>query len=160
MAKTPALLLASVWSYLVTVSRFSALTVTLACVANGPLHAAVDPHNEATEEQKQFFNDKVYPVLESHCYRCHGGEDKLKGEFRITSREGLIRGGELGPGLNLQQPERSLLLEMVSWKDSDHEMPPKKPLERQELAILQQWVHMGAPFDPAKEIKGKRQITK
>ncbi|MEM7013785.1 MAG: PSD1 and planctomycete cytochrome C domain-containing protein, partial [Verrucomicrobiota bacterium] len=108
----------------------------------------------ATAEQKAFFNSKVLPILEASCFSCHGGEDKLKGEFRITSREGLIRGGELGPGLDLQQPGRSLVLEMLSWSDADYEMPPKGKLPDAELAILQQWVEMGAPYDPAKEIKG------
>lgn len=101
-----------------------------------------------------FYREKVYPILKEHCFSCHGGKDKLKGEFRVTSREGLLRGGEFGPGYDEVEPAKSLFLEMISYKDADYEMPPKAKLPDSELNILTEWINKGAPFDPALEIKG------
>ena len=51
-------------------------------------------------EQTAFFKKEVKPILEENCYRCHGGEDKIKGHFRVTSREGILKGGDQGTAYN------------------------------------------------------------
>ena len=105
-------------------------------------------------ENLAFFNDQVFPILEKNCFKCHGAGDHLKGDFRITSREGLIHGGHFGPGYNEAEPEKSVLLEMISYKSEKYEMPPKGKLPEAEIAILTEWIDRGAPYDPAVEIKG------
>ncbi|MDF1859355.1 MAG: PSD1 and planctomycete cytochrome C domain-containing protein [Verrucomicrobiales bacterium] len=101
-----------------------------------------------------FYEEKVFPILKKNCFKCHGAEEKLKGNFRVTSREGLLLGGDYGPGLDEAEPAKSLFLEMVSYKDEENQMPPKAKLPDPELAILSEWIEMGAPYDPALEIKG------
>lgn len=101
-----------------------------------------------------FYREKIHPLLEQHCFKCHGGEEKLKGNFRITSREGLLLGGDYGSGYDTDNPEKSLLLEMVSYQDDDSQMPPKAKLPDADLALLKEWVLKGVPYDPALEIKG------
>ena len=103
----------------------------------------------------QFFDQKVLNILKQNCFKCHGEEKKLKGHFRITSRKGLLEGGDIGPAINLKEPDKSLLLEMISYKDGDHEMPPKEKLPQEQIDILTQWVKMGAPFNPEHEIAGE-----
>ena len=108
-----------------------------------------------TPEQIKFFDEKVFPVLESKCFKCHGGEDKLKGGFRVTSYEGMVHGGEIGSALDKENPAKSLFLEMISYKDDEHMMPPKSKLPPEEMAALTKWVtEMGAVFNPGKEIRG------
>ena len=102
----------------------------------------------------QFFDQKVLAILKENCFKCHGSEKRLKGHFRITSRAGLLKGGEIGPAINLNAPEQSLLLQMISYKDENHEMPPKEKLPQESIDILTQWVKMGAPFNPKHEIAG------
>jgi len=102
----------------------------------------------------EFFDQKVYAILKDNCFKCHGGEKKLKGQFRLTSREGLLAGGEIGPAINLKEPQKSLLLDMLSYRDGDHEMPPKAKLPQAQIDILTQWVKLGAPFNPKLEIVG------
>lgn len=106
------------------------------------------------EAGRLYFKEKVHPLLERHCFKCHGAEAELKSDFRITSRAGLLHGGHYGPAYNADDPAASVLLEMVSYKDADHQMPPKGKLGDEELAILAHWMEMGAPYDPALEIKG------
>ena len=102
----------------------------------------------------EFFDKKINPILQKACYKCHGGKNKLKGELRLTSRAGILRGGESGAALNFSKPEESLLLTMLSWKDENHEMPPNEKLPDDQISLLTQWVKLGAPFNPAKEIHG------
>ena len=81
-----------------------------------------------TPEDAAFFKKEVLPILQKSCFRCHGEKEKLKGHFRITSREGILNGGDQGAAYNEKEPEKSILLEMISYKDGDHEMPPKEKL--------------------------------
>ncbi len=109
---------------------------------------------DADKSAIAFFDSKVHPILEANCYKCHGGGKSLKGEFRLTSREGLLKGGERGPAIDAGNPGNSVLLEMISYKDEHHEMPPKGKLEDADIKVLNEWVAMGAPYNPAREISG------
>lgn len=106
------------------------------------------------EGGRRYYAERVHPLLKTHCFRCHGEGEELKGGFRLTSREGLLHGGHYGPAFNSADPASSVLLEMVSYKDADHQMPPKGKLPEEALAILAHWMEMGAPYDPALEIRG------
>src|SRR5207302_65517 len=65
--------------------------------------AALAPQRTATlspDAAKALFSSKVRPVLEAHCVKCHGGE-ATKGEFDLTTRQGLLHGGGDGPAVLL-----------------------------------------------------------
>lgn len=110
---------------------------------------------EVDEAGLTFYREKVYPVLQANCFKCHGGGDELKGDFRLTSRAGLLHGGHYGPAYDADDPASSVLLEMISYKDADHQMPPKGKLPDEARMVLAHWMEMGAPYDPALEINGK-----
>ncbi|MEM9281299.1 MAG: PSD1 and planctomycete cytochrome C domain-containing protein, partial [Verrucomicrobiota bacterium] len=121
----------------------------------GGLILASNVEVTGNEVGEKFYADQVFPILKQNCFECHGGEDKLRGHFRITSREGLLEGGDFGPAYDEEDPATSLLLEMVSYKDAEHQMPPKGKLPDESTEILKQWVALGAPYDPTLEIKGE-----
>ncbi len=101
-----------------------------------PLHAAVD------------FNHQIVPLLRKHCGECHTG-DKLKGGFSMNDRKALLHGSENGPVIDLEKPEKSLLLELVTTDDKDKRMPPKgSGLSAAEAALLRQWVAEKLPWEP------------
>ena len=75
-----------------------------------------------TAEQVRFFEEKVRPILETRCLKCHGGGGKVKGGFRLDSRAAVLKGGELGPAVDADQPEQSLLLQAIRYEEL--EMPP------------------------------------
>ena len=122
------------------------------CVLAMPMVLSAQELSDAAKVE--FFDQKVYAILKDNCFKCHGEEKKLKGQFRLTSREGLLAGGEIGPAINLKEPQKSLLLDMLSYRDGDHEMPPKAKLPQAQIDILTQWVKLGAPFNPKLEIAG------
>jgi hypothetical protein len=94
------------------------------------------------------FREQVWPILRDNCFRCHGGRQRLRGDLRLTTREGLLAGGERGPVLDLEQPDRSRLLQMISYKDASHEMPPSGKLPQAQIDVLTAWVASGAPWSP------------
>jgi hypothetical protein len=96
---------------------------------------------------EDFFTAKVEPLLKERCYECHSHKGKMKGGLTLDSRSGWEQGGDDGPAVMLGKPDESLLIKMVRWSDDDHQMPPKKKLADGEIALLEEWVKMGAP-DP------------
>src|SRR6185312_2224657 len=96
-----------------------------------------------TAEQVRFFDEKVRPILETRCWKCHGG-GKVKGGFRLDSRTATLKGGDLGPAVNADQPEQSLLLQAIRYEEL--EMPPGGKLPAAEQAILTRWVKEGVPW--------------
>jgi hypothetical protein len=100
------------------------------------------------EHQAAFFEAKVRPLLVARCYECHSTEaGKSKGGLLLDSRDALRKGGESGPVLDLEHPELSPLLVAVRRENADTAMPPKEPLARAEVAVLEEWIRSGA-FDP------------
>jgi hypothetical protein len=90
----------------------------------------------------------VKPILEANCFECHGGRPTVKGEFRLTSRAGLLKGASRGPAINGDNPAESPLLQMISYKDEHHQMPPSGKLSQTDIDILTQWVNTGASWYP------------
>src|SRR5262249_38323975 len=98
-----------------------------------------------------FFEKKIRPVLVERCYKCHSAQaEKLKGDLRLDSREGFLRGGESAtPAIVPGDAERSRLIEAIRYKKEDLQMPPPKQgkLTDQQIADFVAWINMGAP-DP------------
>jgi WD40 repeat protein/mono/diheme cytochrome c family protein len=86
-------------------------------------------------------------LLKSNCFSCHD-DDKKKGGLIMTSRDALLKGGDNGPALDLDAPEKSALLESLA-ADADPHMPPKKQLSGEQIAALQAWAKGGAQWDAA-----------
>jgi hypothetical protein len=78
----------------------------------------------------------------------------MKGGLTLDSRSGWEQGGDSGPAIVPGKPEKSLLVTAVRYTDEDYQMPPKKQLPENEIAILEEWVKRGAP-DPRKTERPK-----
>jgi hypothetical protein len=120
--------------------RFLSTLVLLTIADMSPLPAQDKP---PTADQVQFFETKIRPLLANNCYKCHGGK-KPKGQLHLDSRAGILKGGESGPAIVPGRPAESLLLRAVNYRDL--EMPPGKRLARKDVALLEEWVRMGAPW--------------
>ncbi len=113
-----------------------------------PLMAASLAQAELQPAESDFFEKKVRPLLISRCYDCHSEEKgKARGGLTVDTKEALMHGGDSGAALIAGQPDKSLLIEAIRYQNRDLQMPPKSPLTPAEVAILEQWVQMGAP-DP------------
>jgi len=97
-----------------------------------------------TPEQAKFFENEVQPLLKAHCFSCHGGEKKIKGGLRLTTRAALLKGGDSGPVILLDKPQESPLLEAL--QHNELKMPPRAKLPQAQIDILTKWVKMGVPY--------------
>jgi hypothetical protein len=130
------------------VQAFSSATVWAAI-----LLAALSARSSAAEPAVteaaavEFFERKVRPVLAEHCYKCHSSQaKKLKGGLLLDSRATLLDGGDNGPAVVPGHPEKSRLVEAISYKNVDLRMPPKAKLPDAAIADLAAWVKMGVPW--------------
>jgi mono/diheme cytochrome c family protein len=98
-------------------------------------------------DSPEFFEKRVRPVLSDRCFKCHSSNaEKLKGGLMLDSREAILKGGDTGPAVEPGNPEKSLLIDAIHWKDKDMQMPPKKQLAADEVAGIEAWVRAGAPW--------------
>jgi mono/diheme cytochrome c family protein len=107
---------------------------------------------DLSKENLAFWKDQAKPLLQENCWKCHGAGKKIKGDLILTTREGILTGGEIGPAVDFEKPDASLVLEMTSYKDDDHQMPPIGKLKDEQIATLAEWIKRGLPFHPEDEI--------
>ncbi len=117
------------------------MTICLTLISCRILFAQEPVNWEAT------FENNIRPVLAGTCFACHGDANaKLAGGLRIDSREALLKGGDSGPAIDLQQPSRSLLVQAIARADGVSPMPPDqdRALRRDQVNTFTQWIAAGA----------------
>jgi hypothetical protein len=127
-----------------------ALTVLLvaACAGRGPSQPVGD----------ELFEKHVRPVLVERCLSCHAA-DKAKGGLRLDTRENLLKGGDGGPVVVPGKPRDSRLVEAVRHA-GDLKMPPNAKLPDRDVAALERWVSLGAPWPAAAKLAAPDAIAK
>ena len=117
---------------------FPVLCVMFVAFAARAAHAA--PKSDAT-----FYESKVRPILEDHCFDCHG-EDKQKNKLRLDSAVGILRGGESGEPLLVRGVSaESYIIKRVTSANAKEVMPPKgERLTAEQVATLRAWIDAGA----------------
>jgi hypothetical protein len=104
------------------------------------------PDAPVTPEQVEFFEAKIRPVLATQCGKCHASTaEKLRGGLRLDSRQALRLGGDSGPVIVPGNPDESLLIRAIRYRDEELRMPPKAKLPDAVIADFEAWVKMGAP---------------
>jgi mono/diheme cytochrome c family protein len=92
------------------------------------------------------FTRDIRPILERHCYECHG-PNKARGRLRLDVRAAAIKGGMTGPAVVAHKADESLLLRRVRGLDGEDRMPlDEEPLGESQIALLDAWVAQGAPW--------------
>ncbi len=99
----------------------------------------------------EFFENRIRPVFVEHCHECHSATaKKVKGDLKLDTREGFLKGGTDGVIVVPGEPEKSRLIHAVRYEDEDTRMPPKKDGRKKlpdvAIADLVAWVKMGAPY--------------
>ncbi|MDF1738048.1 MAG: PSD1 and planctomycete cytochrome C domain-containing protein [Verrucomicrobiales bacterium] len=110
---------------------------------------------DLSPENAEFFEKRIRPALIEHCYKCHDStKDNLKGGLALNSPAGIRDGGDSGNMIATGDPETSLLIEAIRYKDKEFQMPPKMQLPAAVIADFEKWIAMGAP-DPRPEVDAK-----
>jgi hypothetical protein len=92
------------------------------------------------------FKGHVRELLTTQCLKCHGGAE-THGEFDLATREGLIKGGESGPGVVVGKPDESRLLTLVRHADEPFMPAEAEQLSPQSVELLSKWIETGAAYD-------------
>ncbi len=99
-----------------------------------------------SKADRDFFEQRIRPVLVQHCYACHSeSATELGGKLKLDSSAGWQRGGESGPALIAGKPNQSLII--TAMQHADLEMPPDRPLPESVVNDFIKWIERGAP-DP------------
>src|SRR3954465_9630628 len=89
---------------------------------------------------------EVKGILVENCVKCHGGE-KTKGEFDLTSREGLLHPGSEGVNVVAGKSAESRLMKLIRHAEEPH-MPSKGArLTDEQIGKIARWIDAGAPYD-------------
>src|SRR5689334_23908179 len=90
----------------------------VACCLLALLTSTARAADAKDEEGAKFYESQVQPILQAHCYNCHGADEKkVKSGFNLTTREGLLKGGENGPGVELDKPLESELIKAINYDE-------------------------------------------
>ena len=104
------------------------------------------------DEPKVDFASEISLWLERSCVACHSGTEP-RGLFRVDARDAILRGGASGEAALVPgHSEKSPLIDYVSGKVPDSEMPPKARRERfpalrsHDVVLLRAWIDQGAEW--------------
>ncbi|AWM37463.1 Planctomycete cytochrome C [Gemmata obscuriglobus] len=129
--------------------RYLVLALLVLLVGGVALVAA--PRKKARKKKrpapaKVDYAQQIKPILEAHCYSCHG-PTQLKGGLRLD-RAAELRAGAVTPGNSAKSP----LVAVLTGADDLPQMPPDgEPLSAEQIALIKKWIDEGAevPDEPA-----------
>lgn len=134
----------------IVLATLSRLYILVGCSATlgfslGPLVAS-----ELNQAERSHFENRIRPILVTHCYECHSADaKKIGGKLLLDSPDGMLNSGESGPALTPGDADASLIIQALRYEGL--EMPPKHPLPTAVIADFVAWVEMGAP-DPRENL--------
>ncbi len=128
------------------------MKATLGTALIALLGSAISARSSAADDR--LFRERVAPVLETRCVRCHG-DNAPKGDLNLTTLADLLRGGKSGPAVVVGKPEESVLVDKITGDRP--EMPLKeKPLSVQEVAAIGTWIERGAEWPRGVVLRNRR----
>lgn len=124
---------------------FLVLVLLIACAV--PLPAQVQP---ASAEEKLRVAGEVYRIFEAKCADCHGAHlAKPKGKFghvldlaKVGANKDYVEVGSIA---------KSEIYQMVLHNEMPGEDADVPPLTKDELAVVERWINIGAPGAPVPE---------
>lgn len=122
---------------------FPAFALFASSVSYLPAQQTPTP-NGITPDQTAFFETKIRPLFLANCVSCHGKDQPAAG-LRLDLREGFLKGSDSGSVFVAGDPDKSLLIQAVRQTGA-LKMPVGKKLDAPQIADLEAWVRMGAPW--------------
>ena len=131
------------WLVLGCVATFLAGTVLVRAQSSAPAQppASAQP-NAATIDYAR----DIQPVLEKHCYECHG-RSKARARLRLHAPDFIRKGGQSGAAITPGKGHESLLIRRLLDENDDDRMPlDADPLPAETITRLRAWIDQGAPM--------------
>ncbi|REK09969.1 MAG: DUF1549 domain-containing protein [Planctomycetota bacterium] len=101
----------------------------------------------ATAAEPVDYGRDIRPLLETHCYECHGPVKQESG-LRLDRRAGAFEGGDMGPSIVPGKGDQSLLVAvMLGASEAISQMPAdREPLPPEQIALVREWIDQGAKW--------------
>jgi uncharacterized membrane protein len=92
-----------------------------------------------------FYGARIQPIFTARCISCHGVQ-KHKGNLRLDSYVGLMRGGKNGPVVQIGNIQGSDLYRRITLPAGHDDFMPrgKSPLAADQVKIIELWIGAGA----------------
>ncbi|MCH2126334.1 MAG: PSD1 and planctomycete cytochrome C domain-containing protein [Pirellulaceae bacterium] len=125
----------------------SILSLNALAEESPPQEKQVSPeHAEQMRAGLEVFQQDVRPILIGRCVKCHGQEE-VEGDFDLSTREGLLKGGTEGAVVKLGKGKESRLHYLITHQ-SEPAMPAEgKKLDMRFIEAIARWIDLGAPYD-------------
>jgi mono/diheme cytochrome c family protein len=96
------------------------------------------------EVVKVDYASQIKPILEAHCYSCHG-PNQHKGGLRLDTLAGIWKGSHGGGVVNPGDGNGSTLVAVLTGAEDKPRMPPSEnPLSPKQIALIKAWINEGA----------------
>lgn len=113
------------------------------------------------QSREQVTTDRVIPLMLLRCAACHGHR-RREADLDLRTKESMLKGGKSGAVIVSGKPGESLLVKRIHAG----EMPPRrqlvsvsvKPMETNEIALLERWIASGMPDAATVEQPTKAQV--
>ena len=91
------------------------------------------------------FSEQIEPILDTHCWKCHGPTGRARAGLRLVSQDDFERVLDEHPVVSSGAPDRSELFDVITLpRDDDDAMPPSGPgLSSEEIALVRLWIEQG-----------------
>ena len=109
-----------------------------------------------------FFVEKVVPIIENHCIRCHN-PDNSEGKLSLSNKEAWLKGGREGAVAHPFKAETSLITYVITPEDEQTpaEMPEEsEPLTEEQVDTLKKWINDGMVWTEGVVIQQKSKADK
>ena len=126
---------------------FCTVFMTLRASASSELSTTQNADATTSSEHDVTF-DQVLPILQANCIACHN-QSIAESDLSLETPAAMVKGGSLGPAIDLQSPKESLLLKLASHSE-EPVMPPEdndaraRRLTPDELTRIESWIAGGA----------------
>ena len=109
-------------------------------------HGNQNDHAKNMTMSKELFGNEIKTLFDSQCLKCHGG-DKIKSSFDLSSRQGLIAGGDQGIAVIPGNAKESPLINYLRHSEEPF-MPPKEDkMKESSIKLIEKWIDLGAAYD-------------
>jgi hypothetical protein len=103
-------------------------------------------HASKMAASQKIFSNEVRGILIDRCVKCHGGK-KTRSGFNLTTRQGLLLGGDQGVAVIAREPNKSPLITYLRHTEEPF-MPPKESrLPDPLIEKIEKWIALGAAYD-------------
>ena len=100
---------------------------------------------EPTKIAMVSFSEQIKPILDMHCWKCHGPTGRARAGLRLVSQDDFDQVLDEHPVVSSGSPDQSELFDVITLpRDDDDAMPPSGPgLSSEEIALVRLWIEQG-----------------